>query len=253
MTARSTRRAAQRRANKLARKAERNQPNHSLTPLPNSIPSAIEAEAQQHTYQSDESTETPKTIPALDTVPTPLTGGSVLLPEEDAGLYQKILNDYERCYRPIGAEENALVQSLADINWRLSRIPRLEMSLYALGRAEFAGEFDEYEESRRPALMDVRTFLVYERQLRSLQLQEARLVRRREKETAELRRLQKEREQKEKLELEIASKLYLAAQHDNQPFEPADHGFEFSIDDIESYIHGLRATEIASQVVGRHF
>jgi hypothetical protein len=195
---------------------------------------------------------TPKIVAALDPVES-LTGGAILLPSADANLYQKLLNEYERQYRPVGAEENALVQSLADINWRLSRLPRLEMSIYALGRAECAAEFDEYGESRRPALMDVRTFLVYEKQIRGLQLQEARLVRRREKETAELRRFQQEREQKEKLDLEVAAKLYLAAQHDNQPFEPAEHGFEFSIGDVEGYIHGMRATKIAAQAVGRHF
>jgi hypothetical protein len=176
-----------------------------------------------------------------------------MLPAQDAEIYQQILHEYKSQYGPVGVEENALVQSLADTTWRLSRFPRLEMAVFALGRAEFAGEFDEYEESRRPALIDARTFLVYEKQLRGLQLQEARLVRRREKETADLRRLQKERDEKEKLALAVAAKLYLAAQHDNQPFEPAEHGFEFSIDNIERYIAGMRASENASTVAGKHF
>jgi hypothetical protein len=251
MTPRSIRRAAERKANKVARKAASNQANHFATPLTNPVAFTDESETLQSPTR-EQNPGAPKTIAALDPVES-LTGGAVLLPSADADLYQKLLNEYARQYRPVGAEENALVQSLADTSWRLSRLPRLEMSIYALGRAEFAAEFDEYEESRRPALMDVRTFLVYEKQIRGLQLQEARLVRRREKETAELRRLQQEREQKEKLDLEVAAKLYLAAQHDNQPFEPADHGFEFSISDVEGYIHGMRATQIAAQAVGRHF
>jgi hypothetical protein len=242
MTPRSIRRAAERKANKLARKA-----NEFAHPSVN-----LQAAQLVATEIAPQNTEAPKVIAALDPVES-LTGGSVLLPSADADLYQQLLHDFERHYRPVGAEENALVQSLVDINWRLRRLPRLEMSIYALGRAEFAGEFDEYEESRRPALIDVRTFLVYEKQLRGLQTQEARLARRREKETAELQRLQEEREKKEKLELEVAAKLYLAAQHDNQPFEPADHGFEFSIEDVEGYIHGMRASQIASQAVGKHF
>jgi hypothetical protein len=251
MTPRSIRRAAERKANKLARKAANHQANPFTTPVIHPVALTAESETPQILVR-EQTPATPKTIAALDPVEA-LTGGAILLPSADADLYQKLLNEYARQYRPVGAEENALVQSLADISWRLSRLPRLEMSIYALGRAEFAAEFDEYEESRRPALMDVRTFLVYEKQIRGLQLQEARLVRRREKETAELRRFQHEREQKEKLDLEVAAKLYLAAQHDHQPFEPADHGFEFSISDVEGYIHGMRATQIAAQVIGRHF
>jgi hypothetical protein len=61
---------------------------------------------------------------------------------------------------------------------------------------------------------------------------------------AELQQLQKERIQRERQELEIAAKLYLAAQHDEQPFDPADHGFEFSIEDVESFLEGARAAKI---------
>jgi hypothetical protein len=53
--------------------------------------------------------------------------------------------------------------------------------------------FEEHELADRPHLIDAHTFLVYEKQIRNLQLQEARLARRREKETAELRALQQER------------------------------------------------------------
>ena len=42
-------------------------------------------------------------------------------------------------------------------------------------------------------MIEVQTFVKYEKQLRHLQLQESRLVRRREKELAELRQLQQAR------------------------------------------------------------
>jgi cell division protein FtsL len=47
------------------------------------------------------------------------------------------------------------------------------------------------------ALIDAHTFITYEKQIRNLHLQEARLSRRRDKEVAELRRLQAERTQKQ--------------------------------------------------------
>lgn len=73
------------------------------------------------------------------------------------------------------------------------------MAIFAKGRIEFANLFDEHELAARPQLMDAHTFLIYEKQIRNLQLQEARLVRRRERETAELRKLQAERIEKEEL------------------------------------------------------
>ena len=52
--------------------------------------------------------------------------------------------------------------------------------------------FNEQDLAARPHLIDAHTFITYEKQIRNLQLQEARLARRREKEIAELRRLQAE-------------------------------------------------------------
>src|SRR6185503_1272632 len=97
--------------------------------------------------------------------------------------------------------------------WRLRRIPALESALFAKGRIEFADLFNEQDLAARPHLIDAHTFITYEKQIRNLQLQEARLTRRREKEIAELRRLQNERIQRE--------------QNQKTP-KPAPNGFVFS-------------------------
>lgn len=47
--------------------------------------------------------------------------------------------------------------------------------------------------------------------------------------------------------MDIAAKLYLAAKLDNKPFDPAEFGFDFSIDAIESYLQGVRAANIARE------
>ncbi|MGH9608710.1 MAG: hypothetical protein ACRD34_03460, partial [Bryobacteraceae bacterium] len=96
-----------------------------------------------------------------------------------------------------------------------------------------------------PGLIELETFLFYEKQLRNLNIQEARLRRHREKDMAELEKLQKERIQKEQHELEMASKLYLAAKHENKPFDPAEFGFDFSTEYVEDYLKGVRAAEAA--------
>ena len=39
----------------------------------------------------------------------------------------------------------------------------------------------------------------------------------------------------------MAAKLYIAAKADHQPFDPRDHGFEFSATDVEAYLHAQQA------------
>jgi hypothetical protein len=177
MTARSIRRAAERKAHKNARLAA-NRANALLSTGPR--------------------TEEGKRNSSLNAVKTGLTGATVLLSSDDAAEYQRHIAAYENELQPAGLEERELVQSLADISWRLRRIPTLEMAIYAQGRIEFAGLFeDQQDPDVRRSLIELHTHLIYEKQIRNLQLQESRLVRRREKETATLRRLQEERKQRE--------------------------------------------------------
>jgi hypothetical protein len=144
-------------------------------------------------------TEEGKRIASLNAVKTGLTGRTVLLPTDDAEAYQQHLAAYQNEYRPVGLRETELVQSLADTQWRLQRIPGLEMALYARGRREFAESYPEQKDlALRTALIDLDIHLKYEKQLKNLQLQESRLHRRYEKEMTELHQLQKERKATEK-------------------------------------------------------
>ena len=139
-------------------------------------------------------TEEGKRISSLNAVKTGLTGRTVLLPTDDADAYTQHIASYQSAYKPEGLRETELVQSLADTQWRLARIPGLEYAIYAKGRREFAEEYSCQDLSTRTQLIDLDVHLKYEKQLRNLQLQETRLLRRYNKELAELRTLQAERQ-----------------------------------------------------------
>jgi hypothetical protein len=119
------------------------------------------------------------------------------------------------------------------------------MGILAKGRVEFAQLFAEHKPEIRGSLIEVHTFLTYEKQIRGLQAQEARLSRRADKVTAELRRLQTERREREKADrqrqLEAAAQLYLKAQQSRQPFDAGQNGFVFSNQEIESYLNRKQA------------
>ena len=207
MTDRSIRRAAERKARKEARRAA-NQANAQLS----KGPKTAEGKAKS----------------SVNAVKTALTGRTVLLPTDDLVEYERHLAAYTEEFTPTGLLESNLVQSIADTDWRLCRIPALESALFAKGRIEFAELFNEQDLSARPYLIDAHTFLTYEKQIRNLQLQEARLARRREKEIAELRKLQADR----------TERLAPAVQGEEpriqkQPQEIPANGFVFSTPPIE--------------------
>jgi hypothetical protein len=287
MTPRSIRRAAERKAMKAARKAER-----TLAANLETVESAAEALISHANFEMDQETEplcypepsgdspvepllfTPSPLSiaqlaanranaqlstgptsqagratsSLNAVKTGLTGRTVLLPTDDAPEYERHLRAYTDEFSPVGQRESDLVQSIADTMWRLKRIPSLEAALFAQGHVEFAEAFNPHEPALRAGMIEVQTFIKYEKQLRNLQLQESRLVRRRERETAELRQLQQERERKaqerERKEYEAlatASRLYNEAKRANQPFDPQVNGFVFSIEQIEEHLSRLAA------------
>ena len=121
------------------------------------------------------------------------------------------------------------------------RISCLEQNLFAKGHLEFVGLFADSDPAQRAALIELHTYEAYEKQFRNLQIQEARLARRREKEIAELHQLQQQRQQKHRDALKQAAGLYLAAQQEGRPFEPARNGFEFSIGAIQEFLESIRA------------
>jgi len=185
--------------------------------------------------------ESGKATSSLNALKTGLTGRTVLLPAEDAALYEAHLAQFREQYQPVGDQELALVQSLADTYWRIARIPSLEMGIYALGRLEFVDLFPDYEEGSRKILIDAKVFLAYQRQLVNLGIQEGRLRRQAEKDLAALQALQQPRLQATQARLNEAAKLYINAVRTNrqQEYDPEALGFEFTLEQIE-----LRALDL---------
>jgi hypothetical protein len=184
---------------------------------------------------------TGKAKSSLNAVKSGLTGRTVLLPGDDAALYQAHLSQFTESYAPVGDEESKLVQSLADTEWRLLRIPALEMGIYAVGRLEFAGLFANEDEAVRKHLIEAQVFLAYQRQLNNLSIQESRLRRQRDKDTATLRELQENRKRRAKAHLDTAARQYIRSlqEQPQREFDPTAFGFEFSLAQIKLHARSL--------------
>ena len=220
-----------------------------------STPAQIAANQANAQLSTGPTSAAGKAKSSLNAVKTGLTGRTVLLPSEDAALYEQHVARFMQQYEPVGDEEQTLVQSLADTQWRLLRIPSLEAGIYALASLEFAEFFANEDESVRTHLINAKTLLVYQRQLNNLNLQENRLRRQREKDLAALVDLQDNRKQQSageassdgNAQLDTAASLYIHAVRTEcqEFFNPAEFGFEFSLGEIEA-----RARQLVPNLFG---
>ncbi|MGA8026548.1 MAG: hypothetical protein WB992_05340 [Bryobacteraceae bacterium] len=216
MSARSIRRAAER--------------NATPPEFPDLSPAQLAANRANALLSTGPRTPDGKAKASVNAVKSGLTGRTVLLPSDDAAEYTALIAAYQNEFAPVGRAECELVQSVADTDWRLHRIRSLEFALYTQGHLQFEEALNHYPEDIRPAMIQLQTHVTYEKQFRNLNIQEARLHRRRDKDTAELRRLQTERKTKEAESEQLRAPLNSVAaptQPETHP-APSENGFEFS-------------------------
>jgi hypothetical protein len=171
---------------------------------------------------------------------TGLTGRQVLLPEDDAALYVAMVREYKDHFSPVGPEEVALVQSLVDVRWRLDRFPGLESALIDVGR-KIMLEIEPKLAGNPGPVFELQIRQHYEKKFRNLELQENRLVRRRERETKELRELQAVRKAAEPEKAKAKPAAETAKP--NAVSAAAPNGFVFSSSQICGYLASLTPEE----------
>jgi len=184
---------------------------------------------------------------------TGLTGRTILLPTDDVAAYENFVEMLKQKYQPVEAYEQHLVQSIADTEWRLLRIPTLESGYYALGRHELAAECaHEVDDKVRAVLLDALIDRTYKKDLRNLALQERRLHAQLAKFVAELTLLQEEREA---VQFQRRNRVMMNRADRITGFTPPPNsvelfGFEFTEEYLETR---LRAQEVGGQEAVKQF
>jgi hypothetical protein len=190
---------------------------------------ANQANAQRSTGPTSDAG---KAKSSLNAVKSGLTGVTVLLPSDDVAAYEAHIARITAKYSPVGADEQALVQSIADADWRLRRIPILEHGIYALGHAEFAPLFADQPEPQRAGQIQTKTYMTYQKELRNLQLQQSRLRRHRQDDLDELTDLQALRRAEGDQQAKAAALSFVRESGTEDKWNPRENGFEFSITEI---------------------
>ena len=171
---------------------------------------------------------------SLNAVKSGLTGRTVLMPTEDAAHYEAHIHQLTGFYAPVGPQEQALVQSIADAEWRLGRIPSIEYGIFALGQMEFGPVFADQPEALRASLIEAKTFLACQRQLNNLSIQAQRIRRNRETDLAAFKELKANRTELREKQLDEAAVSVIAAVANgtHADWTPEAFGFDFTLDEV---------------------
>ena len=140
-----------------------------------------------------------------------LSAQTAVLPTEDPEVYKRHIQQFLDEYAPATPTETQLVNEIANTAWRLNRIPLLEADLL----------------SQNP---NPQTLIP---QLASLGLHGSRLSRQFQKAVDQLLDIQHERRRLERRQLTEAADLLIRQQRKGLPWEPTDHGFVFSKQQVE--------------------
>jgi hypothetical protein len=167
-------------------------------------------------------TEAGKQRSSLNALRHGLTATSPVLPSEDPAAFEAHRRQFFDEHQPATPTESQLVQELADTSWRLNRIPLLEAEV--LARAAAPVPLDEEI-----------TFDIVDahRLIANRGIQGHRLSRQFQKSLEALREIQADRAHHERRDLNDAAALLELHKHKGIPWQPADHGFVFSKDQIE--------------------
>ena len=165
-----------------------------------------------------------------------LTGHTIVLPSEDLAAYQRHSQSFLDEYRPQGATESQLVQSVTDISWQLNRAAAVETNLFSLGITESEDRIRASHPEAETALAMALAYREHNRAFANLGIYRQRLSREFERTLILLRQIQAERRTNEERELNDAAKILKMHQDANLPYQPAQDGFVFSNAEIEAYI-----------------
>jgi hypothetical protein len=181
---------------------------------------AINRENAQHS--TGPRTNAGKQRSALNSLRHGLTAASPVLPTEDRAAYEDHRRGLFDEYKAATPTESQLVQELADTSWRLNRIPLLEAD--ALARALAPADAEQEV-----------TFDIVDahRILATLGLYSSRLSRQFHKTLEQLRDIQEERRRLENRQLRDAAEIPIRHRRKGLPWEPAEDGFVFSMEQIE--------------------
>ena len=212
----------------------------SKPPVSDAKMAANKANAQHSTGAK---TAAGRAVSSMNAIKTGLTSRTVLLPTEDALAYQQHLDREFKRLAPTTDEEKSLAQSIADANWRILRVVPLEASIWAVALIKMGDLYPHIADpAERQSLIHGEIQLAYRKDFSNLALQERRLRKQAADDEAKLNAIREAQRAKHAADFSQGFGLYKVARRRNLPFDPALFGFVFTIQDCELHLKRQNAS-----------
>ena len=165
--------------------------------------------------------------------------------------YPALASDLFDNAHKLGATEAQLVQSLIDTSWRMNRATAVETNLFSLGITEMEDRVRANHPDAEAALAMALTFRDNVHAFSNISIYAQRLSRQFERTLNQLRQIQSERRAAEERQLGEAAKILKMHKSESlpsfaAPYNPAEDGFVFSTDQIETFLRRQNRREEAN-------
>jgi hypothetical protein len=224
-----------------------------MTPGSNGNPTRAAINRANSEHSTGPRTAAGKQRSSLNALRHGLTGHVVVLPTEDQTAYQRHLLRFVDQFRPKGALEEQLVQSLGDTTWRLNRVPATEATFLTLAAEDHLDSIHTNEPRAAGALALAPAFQHQSHALANISIYEQRLARLFDRTLKQLRDIQAERREHERRQMIDAAEILEMHQEREIPYDPAQDGFVFSTAEIQTFIQRRDRLDEASYEPEDHF
>jgi hypothetical protein len=180
-----------------------------------------------------------------------LTGQTILMPQEDHDAYYTFVRTYSAQFQPQTFDEQQMVRTMADTQWRLNRSRAIECNLLTYQVSQLNNVVPSNHTEPQTALTLARMAGMLTKELARMSLYERRLTDVLESTRKTLERVQHARRASHEASLRIAAAIREMRKRQQQAWKPADNGFQFSLDEIDKHLNHEKVVAQAKTFTAR--
>ena len=167
----------------------------------------------------------------------PVTGQAFMMTEQDFDAYYTFVKKYTAEFQPQTHDEQQMVRTIADTQWRINRANAIECNLLNFHVSQMNNIVPSSNTESQTALTLARIYGGLTKELSRMSLYEKRLNDLLVSTKKVLERTQKARRASHEESIKIAASIRTMRQKQQQTWKPSDDGFEFSIQEIDAHLN----------------
>jgi hypothetical protein len=165
----------------------------------------------------------------------PVTGQVLVMPDQDLDAYYAFVKKYTAQYQPKTHDEQQMVRTIADTQWRLNRSRAIENNFLSYHTSQLNNIVPSNNTDSQTALTMARMAAAFSREIARMSLAEKRLTSIIESTRRTLLRTQKARIASHEASMKVAAAIRTMREKQQQTWNPADDGVNHTLDEIDAH------------------